>query len=164
MSEATEKRKPKVEPTIGGSIYVDPKQIEWGPSQFKGIQVKVLYENKAEGEMTCLLKWEPGATLPFHKHPELEQSYVLEGSFYDHDGICRAGEFVWRQPGSYHQTYSDEGCTLLAVYRKPNMFEDTAGFLRRRCRQGLGRRVRSLTPKRPCPASRCGRGHLMFST
>jgi hypothetical protein len=29
-----------------------------------------------------------------HKHPELEQSYVIEGSFSDHDGICRAGEYV----------------------------------------------------------------------
>ncbi len=128
MSEQAAKRNPKIEPTIGGSVYVDPKQIEWGPSQFEGIQVKVLYENKDEGEMTCLLKWEPGATLPFHKHPELEQSFVLEGSFYDHDGICKAGEFVWRHPGSYHQTHSDEGCVLLAVYRKPNMFQDTAGF------------------------------------
>ncbi|WP_420993667.1 cupin domain-containing protein [Cupriavidus sp. 30B13] len=57
------------------------------------------YRNDEAGEMTVLLKWEPGAVLPFHKHPEIEQSYVLEGSFYDHDGICRAGQFVWRQPG-----------------------------------------------------------------
>ena len=40
---------------------------------------------------------------------------VLEGSFYDHDGICRAGEFVWRQPGSFHETHSDEGAVLLAI-------------------------------------------------
>ena len=73
----TAKRKPKIEPTIGGSVYVDPKAIDWKPSQFEGIQIKVLYQNKEEGEMTCLLKWEPGATLPFHKHPEIEQSYVL---------------------------------------------------------------------------------------
>ena len=91
-------KKPNVQPTIGASTYVDPSQIEWQPSQFKGIQIKVLYVDKEKGEMTCLLKWEPGATLPMHKHPEIEQSFVLEGSFYDHDGICRAGEFVWRQP------------------------------------------------------------------
>ena len=78
--------------------------------------------------MTCLLNWQPGATLPFHKHPEIEQSFVLEGSFYDHDGICRAGEYVWREPGSFHETHSDEGAILLAIYRKPNIFKDTAGF------------------------------------
>lgn len=118
----------KLKPTVGGSTYIDPASLEWVPSQFPKIAMKVLYRNDAEGEMTVLLKWEPGAVLPFHKHPEIEQSYVLEGSFYDHDGICRAGEFVWRQPGSLHETKSDEGCLLLAIYRKPNIFFKTAGF------------------------------------
>ena len=72
-------RKPKIEPTIGGSTYVQPQNMDWGPSQFEGIQIKVLYQNNAAGELTCLLKWEPGATLPFHKHPEIEQSYVIVG-------------------------------------------------------------------------------------
>jgi quercetin dioxygenase-like cupin family protein len=88
------------------------------------------YEDKAKGEMTCLLKWEPGATLPMHKHPEIEQTYVIEGSFYDHDGICRAGEFVWRRVGSFHETHSDEGAVILAVYRKPNVFQHSTGYAR----------------------------------
>ena len=119
----------KLAPTPGGSVYVDPAQMEWQPSQFPKIQMKVLYRDDAVGEMTVLLKWEPGAVLPFHKHPEIEQSYVLEGSFYDHDGICRAGQFVYRVPGSMHETRSDEGCVLLAVYRKPNIFFKSAGFV-----------------------------------
>ena len=118
----------RLEPTKGGSVYVDPAKLEWKPSQFPKIQMKVLYRNDEAGEMTVLLKWEPGAVLPFHRHPEIEQSYVLEGSFYDHDGICRAGQYVWRHPGSLHETRSDEGCLLLAVYRKPNVFFNTAGF------------------------------------
>ena len=118
----------KLEPTKGGSVYVDPATLEWKPSQFPKIQMKVLYRNDEAGEMTVLLKWEPGAVLPFHKHPEIEQSFVLEGSFYNHDGICRAGQYVYRHPGSMHETRSDEGCTLLAVYRKPNVFFNTAGF------------------------------------
>ena len=80
--------------------------------------------------MTCFLKWEPGATLPMHKHAEIEQSYVVEGSFYDHDGICRAGEFVWRRIGSFHETHSDEGAVLLAIYRKPNVFQNSTGYTR----------------------------------
>ena len=114
--------------TANGSTYVDPAGMEWRPSQFDKIAMKVLYRDEAKGEMTVLLKWEPGASLPFHRHPELEQSYVLEGSFYDHDGICRAGEFVWRKPGSMHETHTDEGCVLLAIYRKPNVFFHTEGF------------------------------------
>lgn len=131
-------RKPKTEPTIGGSVYVDPKTIEWVPSQFEGIEIKVLYEDRAKGEMTCLLKWQPGAALPFHKHPEIEQSYVIQGSFYDHDGVAREGEFVWRHAGSFHETHSDEGCVILAVYRKPNVFQHTAGFYRDSSAKGFG--------------------------
>jgi anti-sigma factor ChrR (cupin superfamily) len=125
------RRKVRVEPTIGGSIYVKPQDMQWEATQFPGISIKVLYEDKHKGEMTCLLKWEPGATLPMHQHPEIEQSYVIEGSFSDHDGICRAGEFVWRRVGSFHQTHSAEGAVLLAVYRKPNVFQNGAGYERR---------------------------------
>jgi anti-sigma factor ChrR (cupin superfamily) len=119
------------EPTIGGSLYIKPQEMEWEPTQFDGISIKVLYEDKAKGEMTCFLKWEPGATLPMHKHPEIEQSYVIEGSFYDHDGICRAGEFVWRRVGSFHETHSAEGAIILAIYRKPNVFQNSSGYSRR---------------------------------
>ena len=118
----------KLVPTQNGSVYVKPAEMQWAPSQFPGIQIKVLYKNDELGEMTCLLKWEPGARLPFHMHPELEQSWVLEGSFSDHDGIARAGEYVWRHQGSMHETYSEEGCTIIAIYRKPNVFTNSAGF------------------------------------
>lgn len=117
-----------LEPTPGGSVYLKPQDMDWRPSQFEGVDIKVLYENKEAGELTCLLRWAPGTTLPFHKHPEIEQSWVLEGSFSDHEGICRAGEFVYRHPGSMHETYSAEGCTLLAIYRKPNIFRNSAGY------------------------------------
>src|SRR6516164_1915192 len=118
------------QPTIGGSVYVKPQELSWEPTQFKRISIKVLYEDKSKGEMTCLLKWEPGATLPMHKHPEIEQTYVVEGSFYDHEGICRAGEFVWRRVGSFHETRSDEGAVILAIYRKPNIFQHSTGYTR----------------------------------
>jgi anti-sigma factor ChrR (cupin superfamily) len=125
-------QKPGAQPTIGGSVYVKPQELDWEPTQFEGISIKVLYEDKPKGEMTCLLKWEPGATLPMHRHPEIEQTFVIEGSFYDHDGICRAGEFVWRRVGSFHETHSDEGAVILAVYRKPNVFQHSTGYAQER--------------------------------
>ena len=118
------------QPTIDGSTYVRPQELNWAPTQFAGISIKVLYEDKEKGEMTCLLKWAPGASLPMHKHPEIEQTYVIEGSFYDHDGICRAGEYVWRREGSFHETHSDEGAIILAIYRKPNLFQNSTGYAR----------------------------------
>jgi quercetin dioxygenase-like cupin family protein len=116
------KRKPKQEPTIGGSTYVRPQDMEWQETSFDKVWLKVLYEDKAKGESTVLIKLEPGAHLPFHVHPELEQAFVLEGSIQDHDGICRAGEYVWRRAGSYHENRSDTGAVVLGVYRKQNVF------------------------------------------
>jgi anti-sigma factor ChrR (cupin superfamily) len=98
--------------------------MDWAPTQFAGISIKVLYEDREKGEMM------PGTLLPIHKHPEIEQTYVLEGSLYDHDGICRAGEYVLRRVGSFHETHSDEGAVLLAIYRKPNVFQHSTGYAR----------------------------------
>ncbi len=115
-------------PTIQGSTYVRPNEMEWKPTQFEKIRIKVLYENREKGEMTCMIKLEPGATVPFHRHPELEQALVLEGSMYDHDGICRAGDYVWRKPDSCHENHTDEGAVIFAVYRKPNIYHRSVGF------------------------------------
>ena len=119
-------------PTIGGSTYVKPSEMEWRPTRFDKVSIKVLYENAERGEMTCLLKLEPGAHIPFHKHPELEQSLVLEGSIEDHDGVATAGDYVWRKAGSLHDNRSPDGAILFAVYRKPNIYyhaaKETAGF------------------------------------
>ena len=57
---------------------------------------------------------------------------MIKGSFYDHDGICRAGEFVWRRVGSFHEIHSDEGAIILAIYRKPNLFPHSSGYSRTR--------------------------------
>ena len=121
-----QKRAPKSGPTINGSTYVRPAEMEWKATQIDKVWLKVLYEDKAKGESTVLTKLDPGAHLPFHRHPELEQAYVLEGSMYDHDGTCKAGEYVWRKPDSIHENHSDTGALVLAIYRKQNIFVNNA--------------------------------------
>jgi anti-sigma factor ChrR (cupin superfamily) len=119
-------------PTLGGSTYIKPSEMEWRPTRFEKVSIKVLYEDAERGEMTCLLKLEPGAYIPFHKHREIEQSLVLEGSVEDHDGVATAGDYVWRKPGSLHDNRSPGGAVLFAVYRKPNIYynaaKESAGF------------------------------------
>ena len=122
------RRQPKMQPTINGSVYVQPRNLQWSKTQFEKVWIKVLYEDKSKGEMTCLIKLDPGAHLPMHKHPELEQAFVLEGSMGDHDGNCSAGEYVWRKAGSCHENASATGAVVLAIYRKPNVFASGAGY------------------------------------
>lgn len=38
-----------------------------------------------------------------------------------------AGDFVWRPPGSRHQTWSPEGCLVLGIFQVPNKFFEQDG-------------------------------------
>ena len=107
------------------SRYVDVAALPWTPTRFKGVEIKVLMEDKASGLLTALTRFAPGAALPDHEHTEIEQSFVLEGSLVDHEGAATAGNYVWRPAGSRHDAHSPEGCVVLSFFLKPNKFFDT---------------------------------------
>ena len=110
--------------TAPDSTYVDPEKIPWTKLRFAGVEAKVLMEDKSTGLSTMLMRWAPGARLPDHVHTAIEQTYVISGSFSDRDGVCRAGQFVWRRKGSRHDAWTDEGCLMLAFFIQPNQFFD----------------------------------------
>ncbi len=105
-----------------GSVYVDVSTLEWQPTPFPGICMKLLWQDEASGAFTALFKTEPGARLPLHRHQGVEQTFVLEGSLVDDEGACTAGNFVWRRPGSIHSAYSPNGCLALGTFTSPNEF------------------------------------------
>jgi anti-sigma factor ChrR (cupin superfamily) len=109
---------------VPDSTYVDVDKLPWTKTRFPGIEAKTLMEQKDTGLCTLLMRWAPGARLPLHEHVEIEQTYVLSGSFSDHAGTCTAGNYVWRRAGSRHEAWTEEGCLVLAVFLKPNKFFD----------------------------------------
>jgi len=106
------------------SRYINVSDLPWKPTGHAGVEMKVLLEDKESGLLTALFRWQPGAVLPLHEHVEIEQTYVLAGSFSDHAGTCTAGNYVWRRSGSRHEAWTEEGCLVLAVFLKPNKFFD----------------------------------------
>ena len=106
------------------SHYVDVAAIDWQPTRFPGVEWKILMQDEASGMMTALMRWAPGARLPLHEHVEIEQTWVISGSFEDHQGRCTAGNFVWRPKGSRHEAWTTEGAVMLAVFLRPNTFFD----------------------------------------
>ena len=102
------------------SRYVDVASLPWETGRWEGIRSKTLMEDPERGLKTALIEWSPGASLPFHEHIDIEQSYVLSGSLCDDEGECKAGEYVWRPIGNQHRAYSPNGCLLLAIFLKPN--------------------------------------------
>jgi len=110
------------------SRFVDVAALPWKGTKIDGVEMKVLLEDPDTGLMTALVRFAPGAKLPPHEHVEIEQSYVLEGSLEDPEGITTAGNYVWRPAGSRHVAWSPNGALVLAMYLRPNVFlEEHAG-------------------------------------
>ncbi len=100
-------------------IYKDIQNMPWEPSRLPGSMQKTLYSDPESGRLTVLVKMEPGGVIPYHEHTELEQTYVLEGSLEDDQGVCTAGNFVWRPPGSRHEARCPNGATFIVFFLKP---------------------------------------------
>ena len=88
----------------------------------RGIDMKVLLEDKATGLLTALFRWQPGSELSLHEHVEVEQTFVIEGSLVDDEGEVTAGNYVWRPKGNRHIAKSPNGALVLSIFLKPNIF------------------------------------------
>jgi anti-sigma factor ChrR (cupin superfamily) len=111
--------KPENPPELASRL-IDAPNIPWEPTKFPGIEIKVLY---TDGTVTtALFKLAPGAVVPLHEHTALEQTYVLEGTLEDHEGVCGPGQYVWRPAGNKHEAVSPNGCVILSFFLKPNRF------------------------------------------
>jgi anti-sigma factor ChrR (cupin superfamily) len=104
------------------SNVVEVAGLPWAPTKYPGIEIKVLLKDDASGLLTALFKWAPGSELPLHEHVEVEQTFVLEGSFEDDEGVITAGNYVSRPPGSRHVARSRTGALMLSFFLKPNVF------------------------------------------
>lgn len=104
------------------SRYVDVQSMTWEDSGIPGIQRKTLYEDKESGHATVLFKMSPGAQVPLHEHTDIEQTFMLEGSLEDKQGVITAGNYAMRPPGSIHVAHAPEGALFLSIFMKPNRF------------------------------------------
>ena len=79
-----------------------------------GISVKVLrYDELTKRAPSILLKFEPGASYPYHNHPAGEELFVLEGSVILEGTILVAGDYLYTPPGFKHSVTSETGCIVL---------------------------------------------------
>lgn len=110
------------------ACYLDIASVGWEPSSFEGIQTKVLYMDPQSGMSTIMFKMAPGAVVPAHEHTALEQTYMIEGSLVDEQGVVTAGNYVWRPAGNTHKAWAPDGALFLSFFMKPNRFLDGTKF------------------------------------
>jgi anti-sigma factor ChrR (cupin superfamily) len=104
------------------SRYVKVASLDWQATGCQGVDWKILFQDRERGLMTALVRFQPGSELDLHRHLDIEQSYVLEGSLEDAEGACEAGDFVWRPIGNCHRAKSPKGALLIAIFQTPNVF------------------------------------------
>ena len=104
----------------------DPFNVKFEPfdnygSPIKGMSWHKITYNKKIGQGTYILKMEPGAVSKPHEHINFEEFIILDGELTDPDGkIFKKGDVVTFEPGSYHSSYTKNGCLILVFMRAMN--------------------------------------------
>lgn len=94
-------------------------QSDWKPLIEEGINTKGLFvkplriEKTNNRPLTFLLKFEPGATYPYHNHPAGEEAYVLEGEIRFGADKLTQGSYLYTPPGEKHGAHSKKGAVIL---------------------------------------------------
>ncbi|MDB6143355.1 MAG: hypothetical protein JWP80_2399 [Pseudomonas sp.] len=104
---------------IQGSRYYCAGPEEWQATESEGFWIKPLFEEASRGEKTLLMKIDAGAYVTSHTHEgELEQLFVLEGSFSDQDRTLNVGDYCCRAPNAAHTAGSVSGAVVLVIYTR----------------------------------------------
>src|SRR5690606_716044 len=110
--------------SINGDLSVtavaDTRSMEWTPSPSRTVWRKRVHlvGPPESGQVTSVVRYEPGATFPAHDHPDGEEILVLDGVFSDEHGDWPAGTYLLNPEGFRHSPFSREGCTLFVKLRQ----------------------------------------------
>tara|TARA_X000000950_G_scaffold281668_1_gene378899 strand:- start:16 stop:393 length:378 start_codon:yes stop_codon:yes gene_type:complete len=78
-----------------------------------------LNPNAPRGTGFYIYRMEPGASSSPHRHVGAEEFYIIDGELIDNDGtIYRAGDVVWLDAGTEHNSTSPGGCTIAVFSEK----------------------------------------------
>ena len=108
-------QEPQEEQGTEGLTFVRSTSLTWqelGP----GLSMKVLFDDPAGARTTMLLRLAPGGTLVAHRHRQVEELYVLEGSCMCAGEFLQVGDYHRAEAGTVHPvTSSGQGCLALVM-------------------------------------------------
>jgi quercetin dioxygenase-like cupin family protein len=88
----------------------------WVSAGLPGVDIKTLFRDKGTGRTTMLVRMQPGARLPAHRHHDDEQCLVLRGDVRWREIVYQEGDFVVMGRESDHpEVHSVDGNLLLII-------------------------------------------------
>lgn len=95
-------------------------EMDWTPLSEAGVNTAGIYvkalRRLADGRPpSILLKFEAGASYPYHNHPAGEELFVVEGTCLLEEVELRAGDYLYTPPGFKHSVRTETGCVVLFI-------------------------------------------------
>ena len=115
----------------GATIHCE--NVPWLPLA-PGIGIRLLRLDADSGAFTVMIRGEPGAVLPRHRHLELSEIYIIRGTgTHPQTGYFQAGDYVCEQKGAIHDLLPfGEETVLFMVNQGPSAFlndDDSVAFI-----------------------------------
>lgn len=105
-----------------GTLFIQrAHEGEWVEPGIPGVSFKKLYSDRATGYATMLVRMQPGASYPVHRHAGHEECYMLEGEVSSGDLQLFAGDYQRMAGNTLHLAlHTKAGCTFLLVAAEDN--------------------------------------------
>ena len=88
----------------------------WIATGLPGIRARILAVDKARSLVTLVIRAEPGAVYPPHKHHGPEECFVISGTVVIDGRVLRPGDFHHADEGSDHgEITTTEGAEVLII-------------------------------------------------
>lgn len=100
---------PKTIPDLP-DLIVRSQDLNWQPGRAPGVTIAIFHIDPIEREIVGVLKAEPGARYPLHRHAALEEIYMLEGDLRIGEEVYGAGDYIRSNPGTIHAPDTRDGC------------------------------------------------------
>lgn len=87
----------------------------------EGVDICELWhtDDDRQGPRMAILRYAPGATVPWHAHTGIETIIVLDGAQSDERGHYAVGAVVVNPSGTQHSVASASGCVVLIHWAAP---------------------------------------------
>jgi hypothetical protein len=96
--------------------------MEWETIRWPGETGKMLFHPRADNPTepnAGILRLEPGAHHPLHRHDFAQVWYILEGEFRMGDRLCGPGTMIWHADPHFEEALETTTGGLMLIVRYP---------------------------------------------